>query len=200
MEDEQHMGKVTRFVALLAVVAVAAVPALADEYELDPLHSAVAFKVGHLGVSYTYGLVPNIEGTFTFDPENPEASQITVQATVGDLTTEHGQRDRHLYDAEILNVEDFPIATFTSTRWEKTGDQTYAVTGDLTLLATTKEVTIEVEHVGSAEGRNGEWRAGFDGLVTVNRSEFGITYGEGAIGEEVTLMIGVEGVRTAEAK
>jgi polyisoprenoid-binding protein YceI len=188
-----------RILAGLFVATSMALVAQAEAYLIDPVHSAAVFRVGHMGVSYTYGLVPNLNGELSFDAENPEKNSISVEAQVSDLTTEYHDRDQHLKNEDFFHLEQFPLMRFESTSWKKTGEKTYEVTGKLTLLAVTKEITIPVEHVGSAEGREGELRSGFDTKFTIKRSDYGMDKMIPGAGDEVTLMVGIEAIREGNA-
>lgn len=185
------------FALAFVCAALLATPAVTEEgrYEIDPIHSVAVFKIKHLNVSYTYGLFPNLSGEFYYDPENPSANTIKVTAPVLDMTTKHEGRDEHLLNEDFLNAPDFGEITFESTAWEAVSPGKFMVTGNLTLLAVTKEVTVLAELVGCAEGREGEKRCGFDARLTINRSDFGMGLMVGPVGEEVSLMIGIEGIR-----
>jgi len=180
--------------AIFGMLAPEAAPA-ADVYKLDPVHSVAVFKTKHLGVSYTYGLAPNLEGEFTYDPDNPEACAITVTAPALDITTEHRERDDHVLGEDFLNAVEHRTMQFRGTGFKKTGESTYEVTGDLTILAVTKPITIEAEFVGCGPVQEGEIRCGFDARFTIKRSDFGISAYLGPVGDEVTLMVGIEGIK-----
>ena len=186
-----------RHIALaLVCAAVLAVPAFAQEgvYELDPVHSAAVFKIKHMNVSYTYGILPNLTGAFEYHPDDPAANTIKVSAPVIDMTTEHEGRDQHLEGPDFFNVSEFGEISFESTKWEEISPGKFKVTGDLTLLAVTKETTVIAELVGCGEGREGETRCGFDAQFLINRSDFGMGAMVGPIGDEVQLTVGIEGV------
>ncbi len=53
-------------------------PAQAAEYELDPRHSFVEFRIQHLGFSWMYGRFNDITGSYTYDADDPEASALEV--------------------------------------------------------------------------------------------------------------------------
>lgn len=188
------MKPLARIIVATAICAGAA-GVHAAEYLIDPVHSASVFRVNHLGFSYTYGLVPNLEGSFTFDAEKPEDAKITVQANVSDLTTQYFQRDAHLKNEDFFDVEKYPAMRFESASWKPLEGNRYEVTGDLTILAVTKPITITVEFVGEGEGMRGEYRAGFDTQFTIKRSDFGMDYMLEGIGDEVTINVGIEGIR-----
>ena len=69
------------------------------------------------------------------------------------------------------------------------------MTGDLTLHGVTRPVTLSVEHTGSGKNRRGASVEGFGVTCTVKRSEFGMKFMLGGLGDEVRLMAGIEGAR-----
>src|SRR5690606_21574143 len=80
-----------------------------------------------------------------------------------------------LVSPDFFDVENYPTWTFKSTNVERDGDD-WTITGDLTIKETTKPVTIEFEHTGSARDPFGNLRVGFEGDLTVNRKDFGLTW------------------------
>ncbi|MEM9295098.1 MAG: YceI family protein, partial [Planctomycetota bacterium] len=118
---------------------------------------------------------------------------VTVQAA--SLNTNSEARDKHLKNADFFDVDTHPTITFKSTSAvnDKGG---WSVTGDLTLLGVTQEVTVDIRKVGEGETPYG-YRAGVTCDFTINRSDFGMTWGvdNGAVGDAVTLSIALEGVK-----
>ena len=55
--------------------------ASAADYDIDPTHSFVEFKIQHLGYSWLFGRFDKLAGTFTYDPAKPEASSINVETS-----------------------------------------------------------------------------------------------------------------------
>jgi len=186
----------TATTALIAAVTLfAALNVQAKEYELDGFHSTALFKVSHLGFSYTYGMFEQIEGTLTYDPENTADNAVSVTVKTASVNTLVAPRDEHLRNEDFLEVETYPEMTFVSSAWEKVADNHYKVTGDFTLHGTTKEITTEVHLIGAGEGRQGEERVGFETTFTIKRSEYGMDQMIPAVGDEVTITFGTEGVR-----
>jgi len=177
---------------VLLVLLGGAAWASADTFKLDPVHSEVVFQIEHLGVSKVFGRFNTIQGSFTLDDD---PSKISFEATVPveSLDTGAAPRDKHLKSPDFFNAKQFPDITFKSTAVKKTGDS-YEVTGDLTLHGVTKSVTVTLTKVGQAQTQMGE-RAGFDGQFTVNRSDYGMTFMVGPVGDEVSLWINLEGVK-----
>lgn len=73
-------------------------------------------------------------------------------------------------------MDEYPEITFVSTRIEQTGDDAFAVTGQLTIKDVTEPVTVPFSYEGTALDRFGDTRVGFEGSVVINRKDFGITW------------------------
>lgn len=184
-----------RIVAALLFVGMAFSAVGAETYDIDPVHSVAVFRIKHLGVSYTYGLFPNLSGSFTYDPEDPAACAIEVTASLRDMTTEHPDRDSHLRSEDFFNAAKFAVITFKSTEWKEGEKGKYEVAGELTLLGVTRPVTVAAEWVGRGTDMHGDDRCGFDATLTIKRSDFGMDGFLDAAGDEVRLQIGIEGIK-----
>ena len=185
--------------SILGIVAYATTAAQTrpstESYAVDPVHTTVMFKIKHLGVSYFYGRINAPQGSFQFHPDNPEASAFDLNIKTANVDTKNANRDRHLKSPDFFNAKEFPTISFKSKKVEKAGDNKYRVTGDFSLHGVTREITIDVEHVGSANDPWGGYRCGFDTSFTIKRSDFGMNFMLNALGDEVTLWIGIEGTR-----
>ena len=185
---------------LLVLMASMTTPiALADTYKIDieGQHAFVQFRVKHLGYSWLYGRFDNFTGQFTYDPEQPEASTISVTVDMTSLDSDHAERDKHVRSADYLNVGKYGAATFQSTGVEMTGEKTARLTGDLTFFGTTRPLTIDVEHIGGGPDPWGGYRQGFEGRAVLKPADFGLdlTKKLGPSTAEVELMLTVEGIR-----
>lgn len=163
-------------------------------YDVDGGHSGVLFRIGHLGVSYFHGRFNAISGSYVLAAEDPGKSSVTIEIDTASVDTASERRDRHIKSPDFLNVQQYPKATFTSTSVRKKSDEVFAVTGDLSLHGETKEVTVEMTLTGEAETAMGQ-RSGFEGELTIRRSDFGMTGMLDSLGDEVVLTIFVEGTR-----
>jgi polyisoprenoid-binding protein YceI len=179
---------------LFTLAITLARPAFADEWKIDGPHSALVFRVQHLGVSNTWGVIPSPEGKITWDSADPAKSSIEVTAKLASLTTHNTKRDEHLRSPDFFDAKQFPTMTFKSTSIKKTGDNTFEVTGDLTIRGTTRPITVTLTQVGTAE-MNGKAKTGFDGSFTINRQDFGVSYMPQGIGNEVTIFVALEANR-----
>jgi polyisoprenoid-binding protein YceI len=185
---------------LAAVVVAGAVAGAADaepaRYELDPAHTTVAFLVEHIGYAKTLGQFLRASGTYTFDDENGTLSALRVVVATDSVDTHHEARDRHLRSGDFLDVEAHSEMTFTAESARRTGDGTFAVAGELTLLGTTRPLTLEATVNKRAPYPVGD-RAevmGVSARATLKRSAFGMTYGvaDNLVGDEVEIVIELE--------
>jgi polyisoprenoid-binding protein YceI len=174
---------------------------IAGDYVLDPSHTRVGFSARHAMVTKVRGQFDEFEGTAHVDTENPAASTISVTIQAASVTTGNAQRDGHLKTPDFFDIESYPTITFVSTSVERDGTD-WNVTGDLTINATTKPVTIVFEETGTARDPFGNLRAGFEGSVTINRTDWGLAFnaaletGGVLVSEKVTLEFDVSAIRT----
>ncbi len=184
-----------------ALCTAIALPAAAEphRYELDPEHTAVAFMIQHLGYADTLGLFGDVSGSFTYDMETQELSDVEVTVTADSLDTKNEARDEHVRSGDFLNVTEFPTFTFTADSGEAADATSGTVTGELTLLGETQPLTLDVTLVGEGPYPFGHQRfvLGLSIRGSLERSDFGMTYGvdNGLVGDEVTLLIETEAMR-----
>jgi polyisoprenoid-binding protein YceI len=166
----------------------------ADKYKIDPVHSSVLFGIKHLGVTNVYLVFKEITGTVTFDSADPSKSSVELTVPVESLDARNPKRDQHLRSPDFFNAKQFPTLTFKSTRIEGSGD-TYKVSGDFTLHGVTKPITVEFKRGADAKGMEGEMRGGGETHFTIKRSDYGMTFMQGALGDEVSIILSLEGVK-----
>lgn len=178
-----------------AVFAMATAASAAPEtWVIDPVHSGVGFKVRHF-LNKVPGSFGSFTGTIVFDPEDLGASKAEAVISTGSINTHNDRRDDHLRNPDYFNAPQFPEIRFTSTSWEKKGENSFTVVGDLTMLQTTKPVTLEVTLLGTMEGRGGALVSGWEARGTLDRTLWGITSGTPVVGTEVEIEINLQATR-----
>lgn len=189
------------FAALFTFVLAMPMAAMAGEYKFDPAHTRIVFGVSHLGFTNQIGEFREFDGGFTFDPENVMDSVVDVTIDTASIDiANHEKWNAHMRNEDFFHVEKFPTMTFKSTAIEVTGEKTGRLTGDLTILAVTKPVTLDV--VWNKTGSNPFNKAivsGFSADGKIKRSDFGMTYGLPGVGDEVSIHIEVEGIKQTPA-
>jgi polyisoprenoid-binding protein YceI len=183
------------YLLLAAVAFLSFTTVQAEEYGFDKAHTHIGFTVQHL-LTKVPGEFRDFDGSFTFDPNKPEASSISVTIQAASVNTDNDRRDHHLQSADFFDVEKFPTLTFNSTSVSKgDGDNKYDVVGDLTIHGVTKPVTLGVEYLGSdtqAMGKDNKMVAkiaGFSATTKIDRRDFGLTWGEGMMSTGKNMMV-----------
>ncbi|MGM0526504.1 MAG: YceI family protein [Pseudomonadota bacterium] len=191
--------KKTLIAAALAGSALVTSTAMAEDYkiDIDGQHAFIQFKINHLGYSWLLGRFNEFEGDFSYDENAPEDSSINVTIETASVDTNHAERDKHLRGDDFLSVEQYPTATFESTRYVPHEDSEGKGTmhGNFTLNGVTREIAIDVEHVGAGEDPWGGFRRGFEGEIDLTLADYNIDYNLGPEAEEVQLYFSIEGVR-----
>ena len=171
-------------------------PASGRTFGIDNTHSSVLFKLNHLGVGTCWGRFNTFEGTFVWDRANPAASSVEVKIDVDSIDTNNKDRDTHLKQSDYFDIVEHPSITFKSTKVEKTTSaKHFDVHGNLTMHGVTKPVTIRMEHIGEKDvgEKYGGYKCGFDGTLKIKRSDYGMSTMLGALGDEITIMLAIEG-------
>jgi polyisoprenoid-binding protein YceI len=182
-------------------MTTATVDQLTGTYTLDPAHTRIGFVARHAMVTKVRGAFNDFEGTAKLPTEDPATWSTDVTIQVASIDTRNEQRDAHLHSNDFLAVEQYPTITFTSTGVEKVGEDTYRVTGDLTIRGVTQPVTIDFEYQGQASDPFGNTRIGFEGSTTISRKDFGITWnaaletGGVLVSDKVTLEFEVSAIK-----
>ncbi|MCS7033797.1 MAG: YceI family protein [Phycisphaerae bacterium] len=185
------MRRVTYFAAAFAAMYLVSLAGAAEQFKLDPVHSSLLFRVKHLGVSYTWGSINQPEGTIVWDSADPTRSSFHVTANAANIDTANAKRDQHLKSPDFFDAKQFPTLSFKSTSVKALEGNKYEVSGELTIRGQTRPVSVVLEHVGTVTNERGT-KTGFDGSFTINRHDFGVSYGAGSIGDEVTIIVAIE--------
>ena len=150
--------------------------ALTGDYSIDTAHSTIGFTVRHAMVTNVKGKFVDFSGSLHLDGGDPSASSASIDVKMDSIDTGSADRDGHLKSADFFKTDEFPTMTFRSTKAEALGDEDYRITGDLTILGTTKPVTIDLEFNGAAKDPFGNERVGFEGKAEIKRSDWGLTW------------------------
>ena len=185
------------FVLAAAVAAAVALPAAAEmeTYTVDASHTRPAYEIAHFGLSVQRGRFDKASGKITFDAAAKKGNaDITVDTT--SIDSGNAKLDTHLKSEDFFNVEKFPTMTFKGTNFAFEGDSLKSVGGDLTLLGVTKPVVLTANTFTCLVHPIAKKKAcGGDFVGTIKRSDFGMKYLLGALGDEVTLRVNVEALK-----
>ncbi|MDJ0342069.1 YceI family protein [Streptomyces sp. H10-C2] len=190
-----------------AGTAVATAPVSADlshltgDYTIDPTHSEVGFSVRHAMVTTVRGQFAEYEGSLHLDGADPHLSTAELVIKVASIDTNQAQRDDHLRTGDFFDAPAFPEITFRSISAERLGEDSYRLTGDLTIKGTTRPVTLDLAYNGAAKDLYGNERVGFEGTAKIDRTDWGLNYnaaletGGVLIGEQVKLHFDISAIK-----
>ena len=175
---------------------------IAADYTIDPSHTRLGFTARHAMVTKVRGQFEDFSGTAHVDTAEPGNSRVELTIKTASVLTGNADRDGHLRSADFFDAEAYPEITFVSTDVTRDGAD-WTITGDLTIKGVTKSVTIPFEESGSAQDPFGNVRVGFEGAVTVNRKDWGLTWnaaletGGVLVSEKVKLEFDVSAIKNA---
>lgn len=183
--------------ALILTFAVDASAELADvpsgAYSLDKTHGYITFSYSHLGFSNPRVGFDDFDVILDLDNESPENSRIEVAIDAASISSRVPEFDEHLNSGDLFDTARFPSITFKSGSIESTGDDTYRVTGDLTIKGITRPVTLAATINKAANHPMLDVpTVGVSATAEVLRSDFDLAYAVPAVSDEVTISIEVE--------
>ena len=136
----------------------------AGTWIVDPVHTTIGFQV-----TDTSDLFSTINGRFTeFEGrlEGGEEPSIAGAIRVDSLRTDNEQRDAHLTSPDFLEAAKHPEIRFESASVEPTGDDRFALRGNLFVKEQPFEVELQGRLRGQGTGKLGDERL----LLDVNGS------------------------------
>ena len=169
----------------------------AGTWTLDPSHTRLGFSARHAMVTKVRGGFNEFTGTVVADGEN---SKVDVTVQTASIDTRNADRDGHLRTNDFFDPEKYPEIKFSSTSIKEISDG-LEITGDLTIKDVTKSVTIPFEFAGVATDPFGNERAGFEGSIQINRTDWNLNWnspldtGGVLVSEKVTLEFEVSAIK-----
>ncbi|HLT07014.1 MAG TPA: YceI family protein [Cyclobacteriaceae bacterium] len=165
-----------RVLSLLLFVAMISSTAIAQAtWKVDNAHAKLTFSTVHLGISDVAGLFNEFDATIVAAEDDFSDATFELTVKVASIDTEVGMRDDHLRSPDFFEVKKYPEMTFKSTSIKKTGQDRYALTGDLTIRDITKPVTMDLWYRGTIENPQSKApTAGFQVTGTIKRSDFNV--------------------------
>ncbi|MEM6916289.1 MAG: YceI family protein [Verrucomicrobiota bacterium] len=169
----------------------------AETYKAEAGMSYIIFKTTHFGVNPAYGRFDEFTGTLEGDPEAPETFELSFEAVVESINTGIEKRDDHLRGPDFFNSKEFPKVTFQSTSVTAVEgeDDKFTVEGEITMLGVTKPITAIFHYYGTGKSMGGDDLAGGEATFNVKRTDFGMNYGVPGIGDEVEIMVSLQGYK-----
>jgi polyisoprenoid-binding protein YceI len=127
-----------------------------------------------------------LSGAATAAAADATGLKFEVEINTESLYTDTDKLTAHLKSPDFFSVKDNPTAKFVSSKVEKSDGGGYAVTGDLTLNGKTKTITFPARIELSND------KLALKSEFTINRTDFGMTYGKGKIHDDVKIKVAVD--------
>lgn len=172
-------------------------------WTIDPAHTNARFEVKHLGIAVVDGAFTKLEGTV--DAANAtdfDKAKVNFSIDVNSIDTRVEMRDNHLKSDDFFSAEKYPKMTLTNATLKKTKNNSFTLTGDLTIRDVTKSVIFQVKQNGGIiTDPWGKTRAGFTATTSINRFDYNIKYndklptGVDAVAPTVEIIVHVEAVK-----
>lgn len=186
-------------VAPEAQAAEPAAPPAADAALKDPVAWTVA-KGSTLGFTATWS-GEALQGSFTrwsadilFSPDALDRSKLTVSIDMASARTGDEQRDASLPGDDFFATAAHPKATFSATKFRKTGEGRYVADGTLDLRGVSKPLSLPFSL--KIDGDTATAR----GVTTLDRTAFGVGQGEWAATDQIAAKVKVSFALTAKRK
>lgn len=171
--------------------------ALAGErYDFDKVHTQILFFVDHLGFSKSQGEFHDYSGRFIFDPDDWRDAEVDIRIRTASLDMDDQRWDERLRGKDFFAVDQYPEMRFRSLKVERLGERDGRIQGELSLLGVTRPLSIDFHfNKAAVHPLSRQFVAGFSARASLKRSDFGMKYGLGIIGDEVEIRLEVEGIR-----
>ena len=173
------------------------------KWNLDTTHSEIGFKVKHMMITNVSGSFGKFDARVETADKDFTTADIAFTAQVDSITTGSADRDNHLKSGDFFDAAQYPELRFVSRGMERKDEETYELTGDLTIRDVTRPVKFTVEHGGIGKDPWGNEKAGFTLTGKINRTDFNLNWnaaletGGVLVSEEVRLYADVQFVKEA---
>ena|ERR1051326_2330730 len=197
------MKKIILLATILAAFGMT--QAQTTSWQIDPVHSSVSFSVDYMVLTEVTGRFNEFSGTLQQEGEDFTKSSVTLDIKASSINTENEKRDGHLRSADFFDVQKYPELLFASKSFEKASENTYRITGDLTMHGITKPIVISAKYTGKAKDPWGNMRQGFKGTASLDRTDFGVKYNSALesggllIGKDVSIVLNIQLVKQQPA-
>jgi len=163
-------------------------------WSADPRHSSANFTVTHLAISHVTGIIPIVSATLVV----PEGSNIPSSATASldpsGVDTRESDRDSDLKSAHFFDAATYPKMEFVSTKIAATDATHFTMAGDLTMHGQTHPVALTCEYLGRMTDSRSHTHIAYTGKATIDRTQWGMTYGQVVAGNSIDLEIDIEAI------
>jgi len=168
------------------------------KWSVDTTHSKVQFSVKHMVIAQVTGEFQKYDLNINKMNGSFESAEVEFSIDTDTINTGIEDRDKHLKSADFFDVGKFRKIYFKSTSIKKVDDETYKMTGDLTIKNVSKPIELTVSFGGQIVDPWGNIRAGYNIEGTINRFDYDLTWnnlietGGAVVGKKVKINTDIE--------
>lgn len=173
-------------------------PEAVESFTVDERHTFPSFEISHIGFSSQRGRFNKTHGKISL---NSQAKTGSIRITIDADSVDTGLADleERLKKEDFFNTEKYPTITYEADRIVFEGKKPVRAEGNLTLLGVTKPVGLEIRQFEcGVHPMNKKNVCGADAVAAIKRSDFGMTAFLPAVGDDVKILIQVEGFKDME--
>lgn len=186
--------------AFIFFMVICSSAAMANQFDVDPDHSEIRFKVQHI-YSTVSGRFTDFDGNIFFNPDALDTAKFDFSVKVKSVDTHNGKRDTHLRSKDFFDEAAFPVMTFKSLKTTRIENNRYALEGLMTLKDVTKKMVVELIYFPEKPHPfdKNKLVAGFVTAFDIQRLEFHVGNGKfhdlGVVGKDVAVEMSFEALR-----
>jgi polyisoprenoid-binding protein YceI len=169
-------------------------------WTVDPAHSKVGFAVKHMGIATVRGEFTDFEGALEIG-EDLSTARAYGKVKAASVDTSEAQRDDHLRSPDFFDAGSYPELAFESTSIVPLDDETFRITGNLTLHGVTQELVLEAVFEGTDVDPWGNERVALEVVGKLSRGDYGMKFnqalgsGNMLVSDKVTLALDISAVK-----
>ena len=164
----------------------------AETWPVDPAHSTAQFTAKHFGIVPVIGTIPIVKATVQMNGGSEIPVSVSAELDASQVDTHNDGRDHDLKSDHFFNVAQTPRIAFESTKIEGTDPKSFTIDGNLTMHGQTHPIVLKAGVVGSGTSPRGKRLVAYAATATIDRTQWGMTYGPLIVGNSVDLSLNVE--------
>ncbi|MGZ3864901.1 MAG: YceI family protein [Bacteroidia bacterium] len=142
-------------------------------WAIDPSHSEIGFKIGHLMISNVKGNFLEFDSDISTTGEDFSTAEVNVWIHADSIDTHDKKRDEHLKGPDFFDVDKYKEITFTGGKLKKSGKTgTFDLEGDLKIRDITNSIKLTATYGGKMKDLYGNDKAGFVVTGSINRKDW----------------------------
>jgi polyisoprenoid-binding protein YceI len=185
----------TTVATLIALVTTVGVHAQTATYSVEPTHTFVHFEASHFGTSTVRGRFDKKDGSISFD-RAAKTGRAEITIDMSSINTGVAPFDKHLKSKDFFDTDNHASAKFVGDKFSFNGDKVSEVAGTLTMLGKTMPATLKATGFNCYTSPFFKREVcGGDFETTIQRSQYGMTYGLPGIPDNIRLLVQIEAVK-----